>query len=81
MVENNGSVSWDGYYAIQSQKAVSAYFKKWADTDFWLCRIVMCSNGYVNCDKKHFRIVYPALLNCKFKNRLTGETKLYKFSL
>ena len=44
---------------------------KWADTDFWLYGIVMCSTGYVNCDKIHFRIVHLTLLNCRFKNSLS----------
>ena len=75
-MEKQGSVSWDVFYsAVQSQKAVSA------DSDFWLCIIVMCSSGYVNmvnCDIIHFRIVYLTLLNCRFQNRLV---RLYRFSL
>ena len=31
----------------------------------------MCSTGYVNCEKIHFRIIYLTLLNCRFKNRLS----------
>ena len=41
----------------------------------------MCSNGYVNCDKKHFRIVYLILLNCRFKNRLTTYKLLHQVSI
>ena len=44
---------------------------KWADSDFCLSILVMCSNGYVNCDKIHFRIVYLTLINCRFKNKFS----------